>query len=200
MRRSIWSPGRSYVTVTGKAAARRDRRTRYRRPRPVFAAGVLPVRLRASSCISMRCCSTHRSCRPSAPITRLTLEHYRVIFTEGLPAIEDTLIIALIGMPLGGLYGIVIGYLVGRTRIPRPQGDGNHQHAQLCAAGHHRRHRLSAGVQRQAAGADRNGDHPDRLLRLPVQPDRNPHHRSRCCNRSTKAWRRLPQASAPAAC
>jgi iron(III) transport system permease protein len=45
----------------------------------------------------------------------LTLEHYRVIFTEGLPAIQDTMIIALIGMPLGGLYGIVIGYLVGRT-------------------------------------------------------------------------------------
>ena len=45
----------------------------------------------------------------------LTLDHYRVIFSEGLPAIRDTLIIALIGMPLGGLYGIVIGYLVGRT-------------------------------------------------------------------------------------
>jgi iron(III) transport system permease protein len=44
----------------------------------------------------------------------LTLEHYRVIFSEGLPAIKDTLIIALIGMPLGGLYGIVVGYLVGR--------------------------------------------------------------------------------------
>ena len=45
----------------------------------------------------------------------LTLDHYRVIFSEGLPAIRDTLIIALIGMPLGGIYGIVIGYLVGRT-------------------------------------------------------------------------------------
>lgn len=46
-----------------------------------------------------------------------TLDHYRVIFTEGLPAIEDTLIIALVGMPLGGLYGVVMGYLVGRTRF-----------------------------------------------------------------------------------
>ena len=45
----------------------------------------------------------------------LTLEHYRVIFSEGLPAIKDTLIIALIGMPLGGAYGIAVGYLVGRT-------------------------------------------------------------------------------------
>jgi iron(III) transport system permease protein len=45
----------------------------------------------------------------------LTLDHYRVIFSEGLPAIRDTLIIAVIGMPLGGIYGIAIGYLVGRT-------------------------------------------------------------------------------------
>jgi len=46
-----------------------------------------------------------------------TLAHYHVIFTEGLPAIEDTLIIAIIGMPLGGLYGVVMGYLVSRTRF-----------------------------------------------------------------------------------
>jgi iron(III) transport system permease protein len=45
----------------------------------------------------------------------LTLDHYRVILSEGLPAIRDTLIIAMIGMPLGGIYGIAIGYLVGRT-------------------------------------------------------------------------------------
>jgi iron(III) transport system permease protein len=47
----------------------------------------------------------------------LTLAHYRVIFTEGLPAIQDTLIIALIGMPIGGLYGVIVGYLVARTQF-----------------------------------------------------------------------------------
>jgi iron(III) transport system permease protein len=47
----------------------------------------------------------------------LTAAHYRVIFTEGLPAIEDTLIIALIGMPIGGLYGVIVGYLVARTEF-----------------------------------------------------------------------------------
>jgi iron(III) transport system permease protein len=46
-----------------------------------------------------------------------TLQHYRVIFTEGLPAIADTLIIAGIGMPLGGLYGVLVGYLVARKRF-----------------------------------------------------------------------------------
>jgi iron(III) transport system permease protein len=43
-----------------------------------------------------------------------TLRHYEVIFTEGRKAIIDTLIIALIGMPLGGLYGVLVGYLVAR--------------------------------------------------------------------------------------
>ncbi len=47
----------------------------------------------------------------------LTLAHYRVIFTEGLPAIKDTLIISLIGMPIGGLYGVIVGYLVARTQF-----------------------------------------------------------------------------------
>ena len=46
-----------------------------------------------------------------------TLAHYHVIFTEGRKAITDTLIIALIGMPLGGLYGVLTGYLVARKEF-----------------------------------------------------------------------------------
>jgi iron(III) transport system permease protein len=50
-----------------------------------------------------------------------TLAHYHVIFTEGLKAIKDTLIIAGAGMPLGGLFGILVGYLVSKTRFPGRQ-------------------------------------------------------------------------------
>ena len=39
-----------------------------------------------------------------------------MIFTDGRKAIIDTLIIALLGMPLGGLYGVLVGYLVTRGR------------------------------------------------------------------------------------
>jgi iron(III) transport system permease protein len=46
-----------------------------------------------------------------------TLQHYRVIFTEGLKAIRDTLIIAGFAMPLGGLYGILAGYLVAKKEF-----------------------------------------------------------------------------------
>ena len=41
-----------------------------------------------------------------------TLQHYRVIFSDGLKAIRDTLIIAGVAMPLGGVYGVLLGYLV----------------------------------------------------------------------------------------
>jgi iron(III) transport system permease protein len=51
----------------------------------------------------------------------LTWRHYHVIFTEGWKAIHDTLIIAGAGMPLGGLFGVLVGYLVARRRFPGRQ-------------------------------------------------------------------------------
>jgi iron(III) transport system permease protein len=45
---------------------------------------------------------------------QFTLKHYRVVFTEGFKAIHDTLIIACFGMLAGGLYGVVVGYLVAK--------------------------------------------------------------------------------------
>jgi iron(III) transport system permease protein len=50
-----------------------------------------------------------------------TWRHYQVIFTEGLKAIRDTLVIAGVGMPLGGLYGILLGYLVAKKIFPGRQ-------------------------------------------------------------------------------
>ncbi len=50
-----------------------------------------------------------------------TFTHYRVIFTEGLKAIRDTLVIASVGMPLGGLIGVLVGYLVTKKVFPGRQ-------------------------------------------------------------------------------
>jgi iron(III) transport system permease protein len=107
--------GRSYVTVTGKAAvsAQHDSVS--------TGAGLLLL----GFCILMSVMILYfylllfyaSIVLAFGANHTLTLEHYRVIFSEGLPAIKDTMIIALIGMPLGGLYGIVVGYLVGRTRF-----------------------------------------------------------------------------------
>jgi iron(III) transport system permease protein len=52
---------------------------------------------------------------------QLTWKHYRVVFTEGLKAIRDTLIIAGVGMPLGGIYGVILGYLVSKKVFPSRQ-------------------------------------------------------------------------------
>ncbi len=46
-----------------------------------------------------------------------TLSHYRSIFTDGVKAIRDTLIIAAFAMPLGGLYGVLLGYLVAKRNF-----------------------------------------------------------------------------------
>ncbi|MBM4338040.1 MAG: iron ABC transporter permease [Deltaproteobacteria bacterium] len=52
---------------------------------------------------------------------QMTLKHYRVVFTEGLKAIRDTLIIAGVGMPLGGIYAVILGYLVSKKSFPSRQ-------------------------------------------------------------------------------
>jgi iron(III) transport system permease protein len=107
--------GRSYVTVTGKAAVSAQHDS--------VSSGAGLVLL--AFCILMSAMILYfylllfyaSIVLAFGANHTLTLEHYRVIFSEGLPAIKDTMIIALIGMPLGGLYGIVVGYLVGRTRF-----------------------------------------------------------------------------------
>jgi iron(III) transport system permease protein len=107
--------GRSYITVTGKASALSARNS----VSGAAAAGLLLFC--AAVCgviIYFYALLLYASLvRAFGANNTLTLEHYRVIFTEGLPAIKDTLIIALIGMPLGGAYGIVVGYLVGRKKF-----------------------------------------------------------------------------------
>ncbi len=47
-----------------------------------------------------------------------TLAHYRIVFTEGMRAVRETLIIAAFATPLGGFYGVLLGYLVARRRFP----------------------------------------------------------------------------------
>ena len=104
--------GRSYTTVTGKASASAPRDS----VSTLAAAGLLLFCAFVCGVIVYFYALLFYASIVQAfgANHTLTLEHYRVILSEGLPAIKDTLIIALIGMPLGGLYGVVVGYLVGR--------------------------------------------------------------------------------------
>ncbi len=48
----------------------------------------------------------------------LTFDHYKFVFGVGFKAVRDTLMIAGIATPIAGLFGMVIAFLVVRTRVP----------------------------------------------------------------------------------
>ncbi len=114
-----WVGRRVYVTVTGKVGQRS--RTRAMAPAATAAltigcAAVAVVILYFYGLLLYASLVVAFGADNS-----FTLHHYGVIFTEGLPAIRDTLIIALVGMPLGGFYGVLVGYLLARRRFPGRQ-------------------------------------------------------------------------------
>ena len=111
-----WVGRRTYVTVTGKVGSARARA----RMAPWAARGAGGGLLRGGGVIVYfyACCSYASLVVAFGANNSFTWHHYQVIFTEGLPAIRDTLIIAAIGMPLGGLYGVLVGYLMAAKVSP----------------------------------------------------------------------------------
>jgi iron(III) transport system permease protein len=111
-----WVGRRTYVTVTGKVGQRSRSRAMAPWAGALLVAGCFLVAaliayfyallLYASLVVAFGANNS------------FTWAHYHVIFTEGLPAIRDTLIIAAIGMPLGGFYGVLVGYLIARREFP----------------------------------------------------------------------------------
>ncbi len=105
-----WVSRRFYVTITGKGAGQT--------PFDSVSAGARTVLVGACVAVALVIVYFYALLLYASLVVALganhafTLQHYRVIFTEGLKAIRDTLIIAGLAMPLGGLYGILLGYLV----------------------------------------------------------------------------------------
>ncbi len=105
-----WVSRRFYVTITGKGAGQT--------PFDSISPGVRRLLLGACVLVAVVIVYFYALLLYASLVVALganhafTLQHYRVIFTEGVKAIRDTLIIAGIAMPLGGLYGILLGYLV----------------------------------------------------------------------------------------
>ncbi|MEK6717267.1 MAG: iron ABC transporter permease, partial [candidate division NC10 bacterium] len=114
-----WVSRKSYVTITGKVGAQTAIKSLAPWARVpmlalclLVAAGVLyfyVLLFYASVVVALG--ANHA----------WTWHHYQVVLTEGLKAIHDTLIIAGAGMPLGGLYGILLGYLVAKKVFPGRQ-------------------------------------------------------------------------------
>jgi len=105
-----WVSRRYYVTITGKGAGQT--------PFDSIAPAVRSVLLLACALVASVIVYFYALLLYASVVVALganhafTLQHYRVIFTDGLKAIRDTLIIAGFAMPLGGLYGILLGYLI----------------------------------------------------------------------------------------
>jgi iron(III) transport system permease protein len=108
----FWVGQRSYVTVTGKGAGQV--------PFASVPAGARWVMLAACVAVTAFILYLYAVLLYASLVVAFganhafTLQHYHVIFTEGLRAIGDTLVIAGFATPLGGLYGILLGYVVAR--------------------------------------------------------------------------------------
>jgi iron(III) transport system permease protein len=111
-----WVARKYYVTITGRAGAQTSIKS--------VSAGLRPVLLCTCLLVSALIVYFYILLFYASIVQafganhQLTWRHYRIVFTEGLEAIKDTLIIASSGMVIGGVYGVVIGYLVGRKRFP----------------------------------------------------------------------------------
>src|SRR5437867_8847823 len=105
-----WVSRRFYVTITGKGAGQT--------PFDSVSAAARTALLAACFVVALAIAYFYALLLYASLVVALganhafTLQHYRVIFTDGLKVIRDTLIIAAFAMPLGGLYGILLGYLV----------------------------------------------------------------------------------------
>jgi iron(III) transport system permease protein len=105
-----WVSRRYYVTITGKGAGQT--------PFDSVSSGMRVLLLTKCALVALIIIYFYALLLYASVVVALganhtfTLQHYRVIFTDGIKAIRDTLIIAGFAMPLGGLYGILLGYLV----------------------------------------------------------------------------------------
>jgi iron(III) transport system permease protein len=114
-----WVSRKSYVTITGKAGAQ----TTVKSVTPGARVALL------TACMLIACVILYfyvllfyaSVVKALGADHRLTLVHYRVIFTEGARAIYDTLVIAGAGMPVGGLFAVLVGYLVAKKVFPGRQ-------------------------------------------------------------------------------
>ena len=110
-----WVGRRSYVTVTGKGAGQA--------PFDSVSAGMRVVLVALCVLVTALILYLYALLLYASLVVALganhafTLQHYRVIFTEGIKPIRDTLIIAAFATPLGGLYGVLLGYLVARREF-----------------------------------------------------------------------------------
>lgn len=106
---NFWVSRRSFVTVTGKAGGRSS----IKGPGPLITAVVLGTITFISAFVLYlySIILIGSLIKVWGVDNSLTFENYHYVFTFGSKAIKDTLIIACVGTPIGGLLAVLIGYV-----------------------------------------------------------------------------------------
>lgn len=112
---NYWVSRKSYVTVTGKAGGRSS----VKGPGPFLSTVILgTVSLLSVFILYIYAIILAGSLVKVFGVNNaFTLEHYQYVLTFGMKAIKDTLLIAVIGTPLGGLLAVLVGYVTARLRV-----------------------------------------------------------------------------------
>ena len=108
--------GGSFVTVTGKVGA--ATRVKSLSPAAVLGLAVVCGLVVALVLVCYLLIFAASIVRGLGADNSLSLAHYGHVFSGGLKAVRDTLIIAVLCMPVGGLFAVVLGFLVARTEFP----------------------------------------------------------------------------------
>lgn len=110
-----WVGKKSYVTVSGKAGGRSS----VKGPGLLLTTGIAGVVVLVSAFILYlyAIILTASVVKIWGINNQLTLEHYEYVFTYGMKAIKDTLLIACIGTPVGGLLAVLVGYATARLKV-----------------------------------------------------------------------------------
>ena len=110
-----WVGKKSYVTVSGKAGGRSS----VKGPGLLLTTGIAGVVVLVSAFILYlyAIILTSSVVKIWGINNQLTLEHYEYVFTYGMKAIKDTLLIACIGTPVGGLLAVLVGYATARLKV-----------------------------------------------------------------------------------
>ena len=108
--------GGSFVTVTGKVGA--ATRVKSLSPAAVLGLAVVCGLVVALVLVCYLLIFAASIVRGLGADNSLSPAHYGHVFSGGLKAVRDTLIVAVICMPVGGLFAVVLGFLVSRTRFP----------------------------------------------------------------------------------
>jgi len=108
--------GGSFVTITGKVGA--ATRVKSLSPAAVAGLGAVCGLVVVLVLVCYAVIFAASIVRGLGADNSLSLAHYAHVFSGGLRAVRDTLIVAVICMPVGGLFAVVLGFLVSRTQFP----------------------------------------------------------------------------------